>query len=458
MNIKLRFALLFTLFAAVILFIASAIIFLLYKNYRYDDFYNRVKNQVVSLHDTYERLHETTLIENLLKFEHKSVLPQEHKLIINDSGVLLHSYPKTASFNYNQNLLFQIKSSESFRFIHNDKQAIGKFFPKTKLYVIVAAFDSTGLRKERNLLYIISFVYIGALIITAFFAFLFVQQAFKPLVKLSKQMQRTTALNMTERVDEAKASDEVQQIAKNFNAMLDRLNIAFENQKSFVQHASHELRTPLATMLSQTEAAIGRDLSVAEYQKVLQSLKEEQNKLIELANSLLLLSQYEKITYSNQWLVLRVDELLYETIASCNTNFPEIKIEMVFENTPFEEKELFVKGNDELLRAAFTNLIKNAYYYSTNKTVFISINSLNGLQISFINTGKQLSDEEVRKMLVPFFRGKNAAFVKGFGVGLSIIHKIVDIHNGKLAYEKKGDDTNVFTVSFPLFQNEELIP
>jgi signal transduction histidine kinase len=57
-------------------------------------------------------------------------------------------------------------------------------------------------------------------------------------------------------------SNEIVQIATNFNNMLDRLEKAFQLQKNFVHHASHELRTPLATMLSQTESALRKDLTV----------------------------------------------------------------------------------------------------------------------------------------------------------------------------------------------------
>ncbi|MFX8797645.1 histidine kinase dimerization/phospho-acceptor domain-containing protein, partial [Acinetobacter baumannii] len=79
--------------------------------------------------------------------------------------------------------------------------------------------------------------------------------------------------------------------------MLQRLNNAFEFQKNFVHYASHELRTPLAVMLSQTESALNKNLSPENFQKVLESLKEEQLNLIELTNSLLLLSQYEKLQF-----------------------------------------------------------------------------------------------------------------------------------------------------------------
>ncbi len=81
---------------------------------------------------------------------------------------------------------------------------------------------------------------------------------------------------------------------------------AFEIQRSFVHHASHELRTPLATMLAQTELALRKNLTVEEARKMLESLKEDQQEMVELTNSLLLLSQYEKTNTSPEWPVITV--------------------------------------------------------------------------------------------------------------------------------------------------------
>jgi len=96
------------------------------------------------------------------------------------------------------------------------------------------------------------------MLITAFFSLFFVQQAFKPLLTLNKQIKRTTIKNLNDRLAISENFPEINQIANSYNAMMERLSQAFDFQKSFVQHASHELRTPLAIMLSQTESAINK--------------------------------------------------------------------------------------------------------------------------------------------------------------------------------------------------------
>ena len=70
--------------------------------------------------------------------------------------------------------------------------------------------------------------------------------------------------------------------------------------------------------------------------------------------------------------------------------------------------------------------------------------------VGFINAGKTLSPDEVDKINMPFFRGSNASYVKGFGLGLSIINRIVEMHNSTLKYSIEESGKNKFAISFKL--------
>lgn len=103
-----------------------------------------------------------------------------------------------------------------------------------------------------------------------------------------------------------------------------------------------------------------------------------------------------------------------------------------------------------MIKSVFTNLIKNGYQYSSNQKVNISILAdEHEIEITFQNTGLPLSKEESLNMTLPFFRGQNAGGKKGFGLGLSIIDRILALHNGSLNYYTSADDLNVFKVKLP---------
>ena len=318
------------------------------------------------------------------------------------------------------------------------------------MLVYVSGFDQIGLDKLKNLQLILIVVFLGGLCLSSVLSFLFVREAIKPIVQLSKQMQLTNVKNLSERIEIKSAKDEIGLIASSFNAMMDRLKSAFDSQKMFVNQASHELRTPLSVMLSQTEVALTNDYSKEAYIQVLASLKEEQQHMIDLANSLLLLSQYDTVAFEADWPILRIDELLFESISLSKRAYADINIEFSYSTIPENDAVLYIKCNESLIKSVFFNLIKNGYQYGSNQQIEISLmlNS-DSIEIDFKNKGLQLSEEEIKKMSLAFFRGQNATGKKGFGLGLSIIERILAIHKGSLMYHAVGEDWNVFTIKLP---------
>jgi signal transduction histidine kinase len=380
-------------------------------------------------------------------------LTDERITVINNKFSIIYNQPADNIFHFlkKDNIFKIVKNKKKHTFNYNNREAVGLYSDENEAYVFVSAVDKTGFRKLKNLTYILLFVFLGALTISVLVTFYFTKKALDPLIKLSTQIEDTTALNLTKQIDEGKGNNEINLIAKNFNAMLKRLNNAFENQKTFVQNASHELRTPLATMLSQTEAALNRNLDVEGYKRVLKSLKEDQTNLIELTNSLLIIYQYEKINFLNTWPALRIDELLYETIADAKRLFDYIEIELNFETIPEIDTDLLIYSNDTLLKSAFRNLIKNAYYYSDNQKATISISIVKPyIKITFSNSGNQLSENEIAKITMPFFRGKNASTKKGYGLGLSIVNRIIELHKGTLNYKAINQNENHFIIVLPI--------
>ncbi len=444
----------FTSFVAAILLIACTSIYFLYATYREEDYYSRVQSEGNDLFEIYINLKQTmpSVTQDDVLSLHRIELVNEQMFILDKTGSVLFNLgvqksPKLPVVN-----LDAAKTKKSIRYTDSaGNQIVISYKALQKQFLVVSAYDRVGLRKVSTMRLILAGVFGGSLLLTAIMAFLFVQQAIKPIVELSNQMQRTNELNLSERIWVRPAKDEINAIARNFNAMLERIRKAFEFRKSFVQHTSHELRTPLAVMLSQTEAALNSNYDVEGYRNVLMSLKEDQQHLIELTNSLLLISQNEQMEFMDEWPYVRIDELLYDTVAYFNKSFPDAKTAISFETMPEDDAELLVKGNDALLKAAFINLMKNAYLYSDDQSVSIRlITDHHKISIKFQNKGNQLSPEEAEKMMIPFFRGTNVGKKKGFGLGLAIINRIVQIHKGELSYKALEGQLNNFVVVLPV--------
>ncbi len=451
MNLKLRLALLFTLFVASLLVLSSLTTYFIYYNYRESDFFETLKNEAIEYHNLSLLLKSPAsgTSDKYINSLHSNTVYDERIIILDSGGKLVEKMPDTLHFSISQNIIDEIRSRKKYYwFSDKNYQNVGLVLNESKQILVAVGFDKSGFQKLDNLKWILFLVSVGGLLITGFFSLFFIRQVFMPLTKMSMQISKTTFQNLAQRIDVTDAKDEVNDIARNFNSVLERLNVAFEFQKSFVYHASHELRTPLTTMLSQTESALERDLSGAEYKKILASLKEDQQEMIELTNSLLLISQFDQMEKTHDWPLLRIDEVLYETISISKRMLPSLMVNMSFGALPETDDDFIIRGNEALLKSVFINLLKNANLYSIDQKVEITLESDGQtILVHFDNKGMQLPADEKENILTPFFRGGNALKTKGYGLGLSIVYRFITIHKGTVTYTPVSNDINRFTIT-----------
>ena len=450
MSLKFRFALLFTIVVAFIQIVTSFTIYYFYSNHRHVDFQTKLKSEAILVLDDFENqkennLNSTTSLHSSFNDKH---LFQKKVKIFDENKKVLYRYPDTIRFKVTPVNFQRIKNYEEFTYSEEGRDFYGTYLKEKHKVIIASAIDIEGFSNLQKLKYILIIVFLFSILLTALSSYFFVNSALKPLKILVNQIKETNESTLWNKVDSGNDKDEIAKIAINYNLMIDRLHKAFDLQNIFVQHASHELRTPLTVMFSTTEAALKRTLTGEEYKQVLYSLKEEQNNLIELTNSLLLLYQFDKLKSYENWYDLRIDELIYDAVGYCKKIFPDLSIDFAFNDIP-EEQDLIIKGNESLIKAAFVNLIKNAFLYSDDKklNIFLSA-SKNELVVHFDNRGQALSQEEVEKLKMPFSRSENIGLVKGIGLGLSIVEKIIKLHHGNLIYKNLPDSVNRFSIQF----------
>ncbi len=449
MKLRIRITLLLSSLVFIILLISVSSIYLLYEKFRKDEFYQRVKSRAVFYSSIYFKGKPTDPLS--IQIENFS-LSGEKVALYNDKEQLLSVKPDSTWMIIPQEVFTKARQTRFCFFSHGYQESVAYYVdgPFRKGYVISSAYDRFGRRKIENLQFVMLCTLGGGLLLSGIFSFFFAKQIVMPLSQLTNRMQLITERNMDERLVVTSDKGELDQIARNFNEMLDRLDNAFEMRKRFVQQASHELRTPLTNMLAQTEAALSKNLSAGESYNVLQSLKDDQQHMIELTNSLLLLSKYEKLAQITDLSVIRVDETLYEAIDQIKIHYPDTHIQVNYSSMPDNDGLLTVMGNEVLLMSALQNLVKNACHYSEDNEVMINIDAqVNGMCINFENMGKQLSDDEMQRLFIPFFRGENSVHKKGFGLGLSIVQRIVSLHKGTIRYTAVNERLNRFSLIFP---------
>lgn len=454
MKIRLKFAVLFAGIVSGLLIVSMVVTYLFFAAHRRDDYKERLYQQAIYQYNSFVDSSEITQ-ESFTKvlLNTPSALNEIQALYVNSEMKVIFSYPNNGVLFPDTALLQQARLHGSTFFNTGEREGIvlnGVDKNRKPIFLAISAFDKYGKRKQHNLLITLAVVCAAGILVTAFFALFFIKQIDKPIRKLNREIQFITGSNLHDRISIPRGFAELEKLTTSFNKMLDRLNHAFILQRNFVHHASHELRTPLAIMLSQTEAALGRDLSVPEMKAVLQSLKEDQQAMIALTNSLLLLSQFETTRFSSQWPLVRLDEIVYDSIAAIKKLYPDVKVNVTYNQLPEYEHFLSVHGNEVLLRSAISNLLKNAYTYSSDQKIQVDLGEDNGnCEVAITNSGESVPEADRDKLFVPFFRSHNSEKKKGYGLGLSIVDRIARLHKGKVVYESPDENSNRFILLFP---------
>ena len=300
-----------------------------------------------------------------------------------------------------------------------------------------------------NLLYILCFIIPLVLIFSIIGGNFLIYKSFSPIEKILVELKNINASDLSARLNNTNNQDEINQLIKEINSLLMRLESSFERISQFSSDASHELKTPLTIIRGEIEIALRKDRNADEYKQSLKTSLEEVVVIEQTINDLLFLAKNEKDLIShNMEEVLYFDEIIDESINEIK-NFAKLnQIEIKFELIDTIE----FKGYSNLLKIAIKNLLKNAIQYSHQNSIIIVKSFKNdGLfNISIQDFGIGIAHNEQEKIFEKFYRtdksrNKNS---EGTGLGMSIVKKIIDIHKGIIKINSKENIGTTIIISF----------
>ena len=282
---------------------------------------------------------------------------------------------------------------------------------------------------------ILTFRLVGVWLIS--FAILFIigslmaRSVLKPVSLIVKQVENITASNLSERVEVENSDDEIGELAITFNKTLDRLEESFNAQKMFVSNVSHELRTSMTALIAELEISLPKNRTDKDYRTIVENALSDARNIDKLSNGLLDLAKASYDIESIKMSDIRIDEVLLDASAILMKANPDFKVNLIFSDDTDDDSMVTVYGNEYLLRTAFLNLMENNCKFSENYTskVNISFNS-NNIIVSFSDTGIGMSDSDIQRIYKPFFRGLNSKSIKGNGIGMTLVERIVSLHGG----------------------------
>ena len=206
---------------------------------------------------------------------------------------------------------------------------------------------------------------------------------------------------------------------------------SFKRLKIFNSNVSHELKTPLTIMKGEIEVALMNN----ECDKtLLKSLLDEINYINEITDKLLFLTKKDALNKQN------FEEVDLEDIVLTLFEKYTKKISI---DLNIEDEEYIIKGDKTLLKIAISNLIENSIKYGATKLEITLKKEKNKIILSIKDNGIGIPKDKLPFIFDEFYRvdeSRNKK-VKGFGLGLSIVKSIINLHNGKIkliSEENKG--------------------
>jgi len=282
-------------------------------------------------------------------------------------------------------------------------------------------------------------------------------RAMRP-VKTITQAARTIGETDLNRRLNMKSKDELGELANTFDAMLTRLQAAFERQRQFVADASHELRTPLTIVNLETNRAIASRRSPQEYQQALSIIRSENDFMTSLVNDLLTLARMDAGQTAIEKTQLDMSDVAVETVERLTPLANRNGVTLEAGNLP--ETQIF--GDRQYLLQMLSNLVENAIKYTTGdkKRVWVETGTTDGAAwVRVSDTGPGIAPEHLPHLFDRFYRVDKArtrdtgtesdpGVPNGSGLGLSIVQWIAQVHAGDVRVESTPGAGTTFEVRF----------
>ncbi len=223
-----------------------------------------------------------------------------------------------------------------------------------------------------------------------------------------------------------------------------------DEQSRFISDASHELRTPITSLKSEIEVNLrDRKLNISQAKKILESNLEEVNNLQALSDELIKLTQYQK---GNTYLDFKEESLRKIVDQACRKVSGLARQKGIIIKT--RAGEVIVKGDKQGMIELLVILLDNSIKYSPKKSVvrLSAVKTDHNVVIKVKDEGMGIAKEDIPNLFDRFYRvdkARTKTGVTGYGLGLSIAKKIVDMHQGSIKIESFINKGTTVVVQLP---------
>jgi signal transduction histidine kinase len=297
---------------------------------------------------------------------------------------------------------------------------------------------------------------IFALIISIFLGKIITRSILIPVRHITATTREITAKNLDKRIPVPENDDEISDLIRIINSMIERLEISFDMQNQFISDASHELRTPLSVIQGYIEILGGWGKNNPEIlEESIDSITDEVSNMKNLIERLLFIAREEnnklKTNFENIELNLIIEKLFKDSKLIDN-NVHTIRI--------LKNDKAIVFGDGKLILQLLRILLENSIKYTEDGgTISISCEvNETSVSMSIKDSGIGIPEKDIPNLFNRFYRVDESRTKKtgGTGLGLSIAKSIIELHSGDIGIKSIVNVGTEVTIKFPLLKLKAL--
>lgn len=275
-----------------------------------------------------------------------------------------------------------------------------------------------------------------------------VGRSLRPLQTVANEVQHRSPQNLEE-IDLRNVPTEVLPLFISLNDLLGRLNKALSNERGFTSDAAHELRTPLAGIKAQAQVAL-RASNETEKNTALRHVIIGIDNTTHLVRQMLMLARLDPDIPNRKFKQQDLSSILTEVAADVASLAVEKGVDLEVREA---QGKMMVEGRAEALSVLIRNLLDNAVRYTpAGGWVKAGISrSPDGLVLKISDSGPGIAEQDKDRIFDRFYRGLGTEQT-GSGLGLSIVQRVVDLHDAKIEFQTgTGEGKGVMVkVTFPI--------
>ncbi len=321
------------------------------------------------------------------------------------------------------------------------------------VYVLIKLGFIGGTLDEISISQVLILMSISSLVIGAAMVVLLGKIPLRPINKLVNGLNSLAAGNFDTRIEYGGPIGNhptFNEIAVSFNKLAKELGTTEVLRSDFINNFSHEFKTPIVSIAGFAKLLKKGNVTEEQKQQYLDAIEEESMRLSYMATNVLNMTKVENQTILTDVSKFNLSEQVRSAVLLMEGKWSKKNIDL-----QLDFDEFTIEANEELLKQVWINLVDNAVKFVPRcGTIALDIADMGEkLKVSISNTGKEIDPEKLDKIFNKFYQADESHAQLGNGIGLAIVKRIVELHNGKVCVKSENGMTT-FTVELPKIKNK----